>query len=109
MENHTPAGWAKRHAAGRTRITESTAVDSAELERLVEQYAGRSVVVDAQRPELARMAGKRGRIITINCNGRALVQFDGVDTAWYDFDPDFLKLVEPVTEPVADPPAEPKT
>ena len=64
------------------------------IEELKRHYTGRCVVVDAQRPELSRMAGKLGRVKTINCNGRALVQFDESDPGWHDIDPDYLKVVE---------------
>ena len=65
-----------------------------ELERLRERYAGRRVTVDAQRPELARMAGRTGTVRGVNASGRALVQFEGPDRSWYDIAPDFLRLVE---------------
>ena len=54
------------------------------------------MLVDARRPELARLANVPGRVITINCNGLALVQFEGPASGWYDIDPEFLKL-EPST------------
>lgn len=63
-----------------------------EIERLKQQYAGQQVLVDARRPELARLANVPGRVITINANGRALVQFEGPATGWHDIDPEFLKL-----------------
>ena len=63
-----------------------------ELERLKRQYAGKRVSVDAERPELAPMVGRSGKVITVNGNGRALVQFDGADASWHDLDPTFLKL-----------------
>jgi hypothetical protein len=62
------------------------------LETLKQQYAGKRVVVDARRPELARLAGVPGRVVTINCNGQALVQFEGPDPSWHDINPEFLKL-----------------
>jgi hypothetical protein len=62
-----------------------------DLEKLRQQYAGKRVLVDAQRPELARLAGVPGRVVTINCNGRALVQFEGPAAGWYDIDPEFLQ------------------
>ena len=68
---------------------------SERIEELKRQYTGRCVVVDVQRPELARMAGKLGRIKTINYNGRALVQFEESDPGWHDIDLDYLKVVEP--------------
>jgi len=60
-----------------------------------QRYLGRQVTVDASRPELARMAGRVGVVKAINCNGRALVQFDGPDRSRYDIAPEFLRLVEP--------------
>jgi hypothetical protein len=67
----------------------------ADLERLKQQYVGKRVLVDARRPELARLADVPGRVVTINCNGQALVQFEGPDQAWHDIAPEFLK-VEPL-------------
>jgi hypothetical protein len=64
------------------------------LEQLNQRYRGQSVVVDSQRPELARMAGLLGWVVAINANGRALVQFEGADQGWHDIDPDFLTVVE---------------
>ena len=66
-----------------------------EIERLKQQYAGKRVLVDARRPELARLADVPGRVITINCNGLALVQFEGPSSGWCDIDPAFLKLEPP--------------
>ena len=63
-----------------------------EVERLKQQYAGKRVLVDAQRPELTRLANVPGRVVTINCNGQALVQFEGPDQGWHDIHPKFLKL-----------------
>jgi hypothetical protein len=65
-------------------------MNTQEVESLRKQYAGRCVTVDAQRPELARMAGKTGRVKTVNFNGRALVQFEGPDRSWYDIDPHYI-------------------
>jgi hypothetical protein len=63
-----------------------------EIERLKRQYTGRRVTVDARRPELTRFAGMSGRVATVNCNGRALVEFDRLDSNRYDIDPEFLRL-----------------
>ena len=65
-----------------------------EVEQLRRQYAGKRVLVDARRPELSRLAGLSGRVVTINANGRALVQFEGPDPSWHDIAPEFLKLEE---------------
>jgi hypothetical protein len=63
-----------------------------DIERLRRQFAGKRVMVDPCRPELTRLADLPGRVVTVNCNGAALVQFDGPDTSWHDIDPKFLKL-----------------
>lgn len=67
-------------------------METEEVDQLRKKYDGQYVTVDTRRPELARMAGKIGRVITVNFNGRALVQFEGVDESWYDIHPDFLKI-----------------
>jgi len=63
-----------------------------ELDGLKQQYAGQRVTVDARRPELARWANVPARVVTINCSGRALIQFEGPDLGWHDIDPEYLKL-----------------
>jgi hypothetical protein len=67
---------------------------SAELDKLRYEYTGRNVMTDGQRPELARMDGKLGCVKAVNCNLRALVQFEGMDPGWYDIDPDYLTIVD---------------
>lgn len=66
-----------------------------EVERLRAEHTDRLVVVDAGRAELARFAGRKGQIRTINMNGRALVQFEGADRAWYDIALADLKPADP--------------
>jgi hypothetical protein len=44
----------------------------------IDQY----VKVNENRPELKRFAGIVGRIVTVNYNGRAVVDFQ--DGGWYD-------------------------
>jgi len=61
-----------------------------EIDILKKKFVGRKVTIDAQRPELVRMAELRGKVITINCNGGALVQFEGPDPAWYEIEPEYL-------------------
>ncbi|MCC6126233.1 MAG: hypothetical protein IT426_14845 [Pirellulales bacterium] len=67
---------------------------TSELDILKQSFAGKTVTVDAQRPELVRMAELRGKVITVNCNGGALVQFEGPDSAWYEIEPEYLKIEE---------------
>jgi hypothetical protein len=66
-----------------------------EPENLMRSCAGRRVVVDARRPELTRFGNRRGRVVAVTCDGRALVQFDGPDQGWYDIEPEFLKPEPP--------------
>jgi hypothetical protein len=67
---------------------------ASELDISKKKFQGRMVTIDAQRPELVRMAEMRGKVITINCNGGALVQFEGPDPAWYEIEPEYLILEE---------------
>jgi hypothetical protein len=64
------------------------------IEKLKLEYTGRSVVVDSDRPALARWARQPGRVKTINYNGRALVQFEGADQSWHEIELDDLKVVD---------------
>ncbi len=67
-------------------------MSAAELEKLKQQFVGQRVLVDGRRPELARLADVPGRVVTINCNGHALVQFEGADQGWHEIAPQFLNL-----------------
>jgi hypothetical protein len=58
------------------------------LERLRTEWTDQYVTVRADRPELTRFAGRVGRVITVNFNARAIVDF--ADGAWYDIDPGHL-------------------
>ncbi len=63
-----------------------------EIQRLKRQCERKRVTVDARRPELTRFAGMAGCVAAINCNGQALVEFDGPDSSRYDIAPEFLRL-----------------
>ena len=52
-------------------------------------------VTAAARPDLARFAGRVGRVVTVNYSGRAVVDF--ADGAWYDIR-DFADVLEVVTD-----------
>lgn len=73
------------------------------IEQLKHEYTDQYVVVDGNRPELARFRGMTGRVKTINSSGRALVQFDAAGNAgWYDIALDFVKVVDkPDPKPAA--------
>jgi hypothetical protein len=58
-------------------------VSIAECERLKQEWTDQFVTVKADRhPELKRFANAVGRVITVNYNGKALIDF--ADGAWYD-------------------------
>jgi hypothetical protein len=69
------------------------------IDKLRQQLTDQYVVVQGDRPELARFQGQTGQVKTVNCNGRALVEFDGFgNRGWYDIAPDYLRVV-PKPEP----------
>lgn len=63
-------------------------------EELKMKWVDKYVTVNADCPELKRFADKVGRVITVNRNGKAIIDFD--DGAWYDIaaSEDFLKVVD---------------
>ncbi len=54
----------------------------AEYDALKAEWTDQFVQVKADRPELARFAGIVGRIVTVNQNGNAVIDFQ--DGGWYD-------------------------
>ena len=73
---------------------ESTELRHEELKR---EWTDQFVEVNAERPELKRFAGIVGRVITVNHNNKALVDFQ--DGGWYDIaaSPEYLKKLDPAT------------
>jgi hypothetical protein len=61
-------------------------------EALKREWTDQFVEVDAERPELTRFKGTVGRVVTINWNNRALVDFQ--DGGWYDVSLDFLRKLD---------------
>lgn len=53
-----------------------------QVAELQAKWTDQFVQVNPNRPELRRFEGKIGRVITVNYNGKALVDF--ADGAWYD-------------------------
>jgi hypothetical protein len=51
-------------------------------EELKREWTGQFVKVNPERPELKRFADLIGHVITVNYNGKALVDF--ADGGWYD-------------------------
>lgn len=64
-------------------------------ENLRQEWVDQFVMVNPDRPELKRFAGIVGRVITVNWNNKALVDFQ--DGGWYDItaSPEFLVKIDP--------------
>src|SRR5438105_13488487 len=54
----------------------------AQCEALKREWTDQFVLVKPERPELQRFAGIVGRVVTVNYNGKALIDFQ--DGGWYD-------------------------
>jgi hypothetical protein len=54
----------------------------AQCEELKRQWTDQYVTVKPDRPELRRFAGIVGRVVTVNYNGKAIIDFQ--DGGWYD-------------------------
>src|SRR5258706_10465146 len=52
------------------------------MDDLKRQWTDQYVTVKPERPELKRFIGIVGRVVTVNYNGRALIDFQ--DGGWYD-------------------------
>src|SRR5262245_28205301 len=61
-------------------------------EALKREWTDQFVEVDADRPELTRFKGIVGRVVTINWNNRALIDFQ--DGGWYDVAVEFLRKLD---------------
>ena len=68
------------------------------FERLKAEWTDQLVEVAGDRPELARFNGLVGRVVTVNFNGKALVDF--ADGGWYDIaaSEQFLRKLPPDDE-----------
>ena len=66
-----------------------------QCEALKKEWSDQLVMVKPERQELARFANIVGRIITVNYNGKALIDFQ--DGAWYDItaSEEFLTKLNP--------------
>ena len=66
-------------------------------EELKREWTDQFVEVNAERPELKRFAGIVGRVVTVNYNNKALVDFQ--DGGWYDITaaPEYLRVLDPAT------------
>jgi hypothetical protein len=63
-------------------------------EAVAKEWIDQFVMVNAERPELKRFAGIVGRVVAVNWNNKALVDFQ--DGGWYDITaaPAFLKKID---------------
>lgn len=52
------------------------------LDELRKVWIDQYVRVNPERPELRRFKDIVGRVVTVNCNGKAVIDFQ--DGAWYD-------------------------
>ena len=72
-------------------------MDPAELrtDALKREWTDQFVEVNPDRPELKRFAGLVGRVITVNHNNKALVDFQ--DGGWYDIgaSEEYLRKLDP--------------
>lgn len=64
-------------------------------EQLKREWVDQYVEVNPERPDLKRFQGLVGRVITVNFNSKALIDFD--DGAWYDImaSTEYLRKVDP--------------
>jgi len=70
------------------------------IEAMKSEWTDQYVQVNADRPELKRFAGRVGRVVTVNHNGKALIDF--ADGAWYDItaSTQFLTKLDPNSDDV---------
>ncbi len=54
----------------------------AQCEELKRVWTDQYVMVKPERPEMRRFAGIIGRVVTVNYNGKAIIDFQ--DGGWYD-------------------------
>ena len=73
-------------------------VPANQLEELKREWTGQFVKANENSPELKRFAGLIGRVITVNWNGKALIDF--ADGGWYDIAAS-SQFLEKVTEDAA--------
>jgi len=64
-------------------------------EQLKQEWTDQYVEVNTDRPELKRFAGLVGRVVTVNFNSKAIVDFE--DGGWYDISAseEYLKKLPP--------------
>jgi hypothetical protein len=65
------------------------------VDDLQREWTDKYVLVKPERPELKRFAGIVGRVVTVNYNGKAVIDFQ--DGGWYDISAseEFLTKLDP--------------
>ena len=71
--------------------------DDARNEALKREWTDQYVEVNPEYPELKRFAGIVGRVVTVNLNGKAIVDFQ--DGGWYDItaSSEYLRMLDAAT------------
>ncbi|HLJ96399.1 MAG TPA: hypothetical protein VKU02_24710 [Gemmataceae bacterium] len=59
---------------------------------LQREWTDQFVTVNPERPELKRFAGIVGRVVTVNHNNKAVIDFQ--DGGWYDISTDYLTKLD---------------
>ena len=59
-----------------------TMPSEARVEELKREWIDQFITVNPERPELRRFANILGRVVTVNWNGKAVIDFQ--DGGWYD-------------------------
>ena len=62
-------------------------------DELKHEWTDQYVLVNPDWPELKRFAGIIGRVVTVNWNSKAIIDFQ--DGGWYDILPDCLEKMGP--------------
>jgi hypothetical protein len=62
-------------------------------EQLKREWTDQFVAVNPERPELKRFENIVGRVVTVNWNNKAVIDFQ--DGGWYDIGPEFLQKLDP--------------
>jgi len=65
------------------------------VDDLQREWTDKYILVKPERPELQRFAGIVGRVVTVNFNGKAVIDFQ--DGGWYDISAseEFLTKLDP--------------
>ena len=65
------------------------------VDDLQREWTDQYIMVKTERPELKRFAGIVGRVVTVNFNGKAVIDFQ--DGGWYDISAssEFLTKLDP--------------